>query len=51
MFRSVMMFQGPSEVTIRRGRKLEDGTEDTYEVRKSELSEVLGNLEDTGSLV
>ena len=48
MFRSVLMFNGPDEVVIRRQRK--GGTALDYEVRKSELVEALGGLEDAGSL-
>jgi len=48
MFRSVLMFDGPDEVVIRRRR--ESGTALDYEVRKSELIEALGGLEDAGSL-
>ncbi|MDR0732188.1 MAG: ATP-binding protein [Treponema sp.] len=46
MFRSILMFQGPQEIRISRscgGR--------SYELRKTEISEALGGLEDTGSLV
>jgi hypothetical protein len=48
MFRSVLMFQGPREIHITRSRKGE--RENSYELRKTELNEALGNLEDTGSL-
>jgi hypothetical protein len=51
MFRTALLFEGPQEVCIRRVREggaLEDLD---YEVRKTELAEALGNLEDTGSLV
>ncbi|MDR2101521.1 MAG: ATP-binding protein [Treponema sp.] len=48
MFRTIFLFPGPGEVCIRRFR--ETGSLD-YEVRKSELLEALGNLEDTGSLI
>jgi hypothetical protein len=50
MFRSIMMFQGPQEIHITRSRK-DEHREDSYEVRKTELAEALGSLEDTGSLV
>jgi hypothetical protein len=46
MFRTILLFQGPDEVIIRRRGKGVD-----YEVRKTELAEALGDLEDTGSLV
>ncbi|MDR1443779.1 MAG: ATP-binding protein [Treponema sp.] len=46
MFRSILMFRGPGEIHItRRGRG------GGYEIRKTELTEALGDLEDTGSLV
>jgi hypothetical protein len=50
MFRSVLMFQGPEEIHITRSRGGEGG-ESSYEVCKTEISEALGGLEDTGSLV
>ena len=52
MFRSILMFDGPDEVVIRRQREgtLPGGTALDYEVRKSELVEALGGLEDAGSL-
>jgi hypothetical protein len=46
MFRTVLLFEGPGEVVIRR-----KGAGLDYEVRKTELAEALGGLEDTGSLV
>jgi hypothetical protein len=50
MFRSILMFQGPQEIHITRLRK--NGTGDLdYEVRKTELADALGDLEDTASLV
>jgi hypothetical protein len=50
MFRTVILFEGPDEVHIRRTRK--GGAGDlAYEVRKSELIEALGDLEDTQSLI
>jgi hypothetical protein len=49
MFRTVLLFSGPKELCIRCFRK--DGKRDIrYEVRKSELVEALGDLEDAGSL-
>jgi hypothetical protein len=50
MFRTILMFDTKAEIVIRR-RKSKDGKEDEYEIRKSELIEALGGLEDTGSLV
>jgi hypothetical protein len=49
MFRSVLMFQGPEEIHITRFRG--GGGEPSYDLRKTELSEALGGLDDTGSLV
>jgi hypothetical protein len=48
MFRSILMFRGPREIHITRTR---EGRGEVYELRKTELAEALGNLEDTGSLV
>ena len=50
MFRTVLLFTGPSEVVIQRSREGPEGNFN-YEVRKSELVEVLGGLEDTQSLI
>jgi hypothetical protein len=50
MFRSILMFQGPEEIHITRSRKDGEG-ENSYEIRKTELAEALGDLEETGSLV
>ena len=50
MFRTILMFNSSAEILIRR-KKTADGTEDEYEVRKSELAEALGSLEDAGALV
>jgi hypothetical protein len=50
MFRSVILFSGPQEIVLRRqytgGERKND-----YEVRKSELIDVLGDLEEAGSQV
>jgi hypothetical protein len=51
MFRTILRFEGPADVRIRRYRKGDDGKVLEYEVRKSELAGALGDLEDTGSLV
>ena len=48
MFRTVLLFGGPKEMVIRRFR---DAPPADYEVRKTELSGALGNLEDTQSLI
>ena len=50
LFRSVLMFSGPQEIILRRSRK--GGKADLdYEVKKTELVEALGDLEDVSSLV
>jgi hypothetical protein len=50
MFRTILLFTGPGEIVIR--RNLEDGSRSIhYEVRKSELADALGNLEETESLI
>ena len=51
MFRTILMFEGPFDVIIRRRRDDEESGALDYEVRKSELIEALGGLEDTESLV
>ncbi|MDR2434730.1 MAG: sensor histidine kinase [Treponema sp.] len=51
MFRTILMFAGPEDIHIRRSRRRDDGPVLEYEVRKSDLVEVLGDIEDTGSLV
>jgi len=50
MFRTVLLFGGPEEILIKRLRKSPEGDLD-YEVRKTELSGALGDLEDTQSLI
>jgi hypothetical protein len=50
MFRTVMLFEGPGEMVIRRYKSL-DGKDISYEARKSELAEVLGSFEDGESLI
>jgi hypothetical protein len=44
----VLLFPGPKEMVIRRSCK-EKGI--NYEIRKTELAEALGGLEDTQSLL
>jgi hypothetical protein len=57
MMRTILLFEGPEEVVIRRfrtgGSAGENAGENAleYEVRKTELAEALGGLEDAGSLV
>jgi len=50
MFRTILMFDTSAEIVIRR-KKVLKGKEEEYEVRKSELAEALGSLEDAGTLV
>jgi hypothetical protein len=50
LFRTVLLFQGPEEIIIRRSRKGGAGDLD-YELKKTELAGALGDLEDAGSLV
>jgi hypothetical protein len=50
MFRTILMFNTSAEIVIRRKKKTEEN-EDEYEIRKSELAEALGSLEDAGTLV
>jgi hypothetical protein len=50
MFRTVLLFEGPGEILVR--RTLKSGERDIhYEVRKSGLLDALGDLEDSGSLI
>ncbi len=48
--RTMLLFAGPSETVIRRVREGAVGRT-AYEVRKTELAEALGSLEDAGALV
>ena len=50
MFRTVLLFGGPEEMSIRRFRDTPAGRLD-YEIRKTELASALGDLEDTQSLI
>jgi hypothetical protein len=50
MFRTVMLFAGPEEICIHRSRQTGEG-ELSYKISKSELRDVLGDLEDTASLI
>jgi len=55
LFRSVLMFDGPDDVVIHRLRRLDgEGRGRTpldYLLRRSEIEEALGGLEDSGSLM
>jgi len=48
MFRTVLLFSGPAEIVIR--RRCEEPPLD-YEIRKTELADALGSLEDAQSLI
>ena len=50
MFRTALLFNGPSEMVIRRFRLTPEGRIE-YEARKTELSDALGDLETTQSLI
>jgi hypothetical protein len=53
MFRTVLLSPGPGEMVISRSREggSGEGSKRRYSVRKTELAEVLGGLEDTESLI
>jgi hypothetical protein len=58
MFRSILLFTGPGEIALRRLRtggaglsKAQGGFDLDYEVRKTELHQALGDLEDAESLI
>ena len=50
MFRTVLLFEGPAEMLIRRVREDSQGRVE-YEIRKTELVDALGGLEDAQSLI
>ncbi len=50
LVRTVLLFDGPGEVIVRRSYAGRRGAT-SYEVRKTELAEALGGLEDAGALV
>ena len=50
MFRTVLLFAGFEEMVIKRVRESPEGRVD-YEIRKTELADALGDLEDTQSLI
>ena len=50
MFRTVLLFDGPAEMVIKRLRETPEGSVE-YEVKKTELADALGGLEDTQSLI
>jgi hypothetical protein len=51
VWRSLLMFQGPSEMIFHRIRAGGSLPDLDYEVRRSELLDALGSLEDTGCLI
>jgi hypothetical protein len=58
LFRTVLMFTGPQEIVLKRSRVSAGGVSThgmeadlDYEVKKTELTEALGDLEDVSSLV
>jgi hypothetical protein len=50
LFRTVMLFSGPGEIILKRSRVGGSDPELSYEVKKSDLADVLGDLEDASSL-
>lgn len=50
LVRTVLLFGGPSEAVIRRAYEGGRG-KTSYEIRKTEIEDVLGGLEDAGALV
>ena len=51
MFRTVLMFNGPEEIVIRRSGRWEGREPLEYEFRKTELEEALGGFESPGAMV
>jgi hypothetical protein len=52
LWRSIFMLNSSADIVVRRQKKSDNGEViDEYAIRKSELAEVLGSLEDSGSLV
>ena len=49
-FRTALLFDGPAEMVIKRIRQAPNGDFD-YEVRKTEVTDALGGLEDARSLI
>ena len=48
MFRTILLFPGPKEMVIRRSNDIK---KINYELRKTELEEAIGGLDDTASLL
>ena len=54
MFRTVLLFEGPGDIVLKRLKEASPGGLEgriEYEVRKTELADALGGLEDTQSLI
>ncbi|MDR1072104.1 MAG: ATP-binding protein [Treponema sp.] len=52
MFRAILMLQGPTEIALHRVRKGAKNLPDLdYTVRKTDMIDALGDLEDTASLI
>ena len=51
LFRTVLLFTGPEETVFKRSRKGGEKPDLDYEMRKTELIEALGDLEDASSLI
>jgi hypothetical protein len=52
LFRTVLMFEGPREMLLRRIRKGANGSPDLdYEIRKTDILGALGSLDDAESLI
>ncbi|MCL2602148.1 MAG: ATP-binding protein [Treponema sp.] len=50
MFRTSLLFEGPAEMVIKRFRQTPEGITD-YEIRKTELVDALGGIEDVQSII
>jgi hypothetical protein len=51
LFRTALLFTGPQEILLKRSCVSTHDTELDYEVKKTELTEALGDLEDVSSLI
>jgi hypothetical protein len=51
LFRTVLLFGGPAEMVIRRVKEDSPEERSEYEIRKTELTGALGDLEDVQSLI
>lgn len=50
-FRTVLMFEGPQDIVIRRSLQADGKEPVNYEVRKSQIVATLGNLNEVGTLI